>query len=239
MPAAHAACKPLYLTLDTGNMRDALAIADFLRERDIRATFFLANEKTVQGGYAMDESWASYWRDRVREGHVFGTHTWRHGRIFPDASAGAAHVAYKPQFGEKAGQRLDLTPAEFCAELNTVSQVFRQYTGQSLSGIWRAPGGKLSTAALAAGRQCGFVHVGWSETGFLGDELDSKKFPNSLLVQRAFKQVRSGDILLAHLGIWSRQELFLPAFKQIVAGLQDKGFCFKTLRDHPDYASAF
>jgi peptidoglycan/xylan/chitin deacetylase (PgdA/CDA1 family) len=50
MPAARAACKPVYLTLDTGNMRDAQGIAEFLRERDIRATFFLANEKNRARG---------------------------------------------------------------------------------------------------------------------------------------------------------------------------------------------
>jgi peptidoglycan/xylan/chitin deacetylase (PgdA/CDA1 family) len=231
-------CKPVYLTLDTGNMRDANDIADFLKERNIKASFFLANEKTVQGGFALDASWAPYWRARVQEGHVFGSHTWRHGRIYPNKTV-AQTVAYKPQFGESAGELLNLPVAGFCQELRKVSEVFHAQTGQNLSGLWRAPGGKLSTEALAAAKTCGFNHVGWSETGFLGDELDSKRYPNDMLVKKALKSVRSGDVLLAHLGIWSRQELFFPALKQIVAGLEAKGFCFKTLKDHPDYAVYF
>lgn len=235
-----AACsKPVYLTLDTGNMRDAVPIAEFLKTRAIRATFFLANEKAWEGGYALDANWGPYWRERAREGHVFGSHTLRHGRIFPDMDAGVQTVSYRPQFGDRAGQRLNLTPAEFCAELRAVSTVFQSYTGQPLSGLWRAPGGKLSDAALKAARQCGYVHVGWSDSGFLGDELDSRRFPNAVLIKKALGGVKPGDILLAHLGIWSRQEHFLPAFEAIISGLQDRGFCFRTLKEHPDYAAAF
>lgn len=235
-----AACrKPVYLTLDTGNMRDAIPIADFLKSQGIRATFFLANEKAYQGGFALDSAWADYWRERAREGHVFGSHTLRHGRIFPDAADTQTQVVYRPQFGDQAGQRLKLSAGEFCQELKAVSAIFQSYTGQPLSGIWRAPGGKLSNAAMQASRQCGYVHVGWSETGFLGDELDSSRFPNAVLVKKALSQVRAGDILLAHLGIWSRQEHFLPAFRDIISGLQEKGFCFRTLKEHPDYAGAF
>ena len=55
---------------------------------------------------------------------------------------------------------------------------------------------------LAAARACGYAHVGWSPAGFLGDELPSDKYPNRVLLERALKTIRPGDILLAHLGIW-------------------------------------
>jgi hypothetical protein len=41
------------------------------------------------------------------------------------------------------------------------------------------------------------------------------------------------------LGIWSRKEHFFPALKNILTGLQNQGFCFKTLRDHPSYKNAY
>lgn len=236
---ASACNRPLYLTLDTGNMRDARPIAAFLKQRGIRATFFLANEKAYEGGYALDGQWADYWRERAKEGHVFGTHTLRHGRIFPDSPGAVTGVSYRPQFGQQAGERLQLSPTAFCEELRAVSTVFQSYTGQPVAGLWRAPGGKLSESALRAAQQCGYRHVGWSDSGFLGDELDSKRFPNAQLIRKALTSVKSGDILLAHLGIWSRQEHFLPAFEAIIGGLQDKGFCFRTLKDHPDYAAVF
>jgi peptidoglycan/xylan/chitin deacetylase (PgdA/CDA1 family) len=52
----------VYLTLDTGNMRDAELIAGILRKHDVKATFFLANERTPRGDRSLDDAWAGYWR---------------------------------------------------------------------------------------------------------------------------------------------------------------------------------
>ena len=41
---------------------------------------------------------------------------------------------------------------------------------------------------------------------------------------------------MAHLGIWSRQDPWAPAvLEPLVQGLQQKGFCFRTLREHPQF----
>ena len=59
--AQAAACnKPIYLTFDTGNMDVAEHVAQVLRKHEVKATFFLANEKTKRGDYSLDDSWASY-----------------------------------------------------------------------------------------------------------------------------------------------------------------------------------
>ena len=92
---------------------------------------------------------------------------------------------------------------------------------------------------LASAKACGYTHVGWSPAGFLGDELPSETFSNSTLLQKALRDVRSGDILLAHLGIWSRKDPWAPAvLEPLIVGLKERGFCFRTLREHPDYAAA-
>jgi peptidoglycan/xylan/chitin deacetylase (PgdA/CDA1 family) len=89
---------------------------------------------------------------------------------------------------------------------------------------------------LTAAKQCGFAHVGWADAGFLGDELPSDKFPNAMLLQRALSNIRSGDILMAHLGIWSRQDPWAPAvLEPLIEGLKAKGFCFATLKEHPQF----
>ena len=91
-------------------------------------------------------------------------------------------------------------------------------------------------ALLAAARSCGFAHVAWADAGFLGDELPSDKYPNAALLHKALRDVRSGDILMAHLGIWSRKDAWAPAvLEPLILGLQAKGFCFETLRTHPAY----
>lgn len=72
--------------------------------------------------------------------------------------------------------------------------------------------------------------------GFLGDELPSDKYPNERLLNQALKNIRGGDILLAHLGIWSRQDPWAPAvLEPLITGLLEKGFCFGTLAEHPAY----
>jgi peptidoglycan/xylan/chitin deacetylase (PgdA/CDA1 family) len=70
----------------------------------------------------------------------------------------------------------------------------------------------------------------------LGDELSSDQYPNALLLESALRNIRSGDILVAHLGIWSRQDPWAPAvLEPLIEGLKQKGFCFATMDVHPAY----
>jgi peptidoglycan/xylan/chitin deacetylase (PgdA/CDA1 family) len=104
--------------------------------------------------------------------------------------------------------------------------------------LFRAAGGKTSEALIQAARQCGFEHVGWSSAGFLGDELPSDKYPNKQLLDRALRNIRPGDILMAHLGIWSRKDPWAPAvLEPLIVGLKSRGFCFATIDTHPLYRS--
>jgi peptidoglycan/xylan/chitin deacetylase (PgdA/CDA1 family) len=89
---------------------------------------------------------------------------------------------------------------------------------------------------LNTAKSCGYAHVGWSPAGFLGDELSSDHVSNAQLLAKALKTVRAGDILMAHLGIWSRQDPWAPAvLEPLIVGLKAKGYCFETLRKHPAY----
>jgi len=223
----------VYLTFDTGNMRHAESIADTLRRHDVKATFFLANEKTARGDYSLDAAWAGYWKQLAVEGHAFGSHTWRHGRIGPDATDGA--VRYRPTFGPDEGRTVTLSAQDFCAELKRPDAAFREFTGRPLDALWRAPGGRTTPGALQAAQRCGYAHVQWAPAGFLGDELPSETHPNDALLAQALRNVRDGDVLMAHLGIWSRRDPFAPMIDPLVAGLKQRGFCFRTLREHPGY----
>jgi peptidoglycan/xylan/chitin deacetylase (PgdA/CDA1 family) len=84
-----------------------------------------------------------------------------------------------------------------------------------------------------AAADCGFRHVHWAPAGFLGDELPSESHPNDVLLQRALSGIRAGDILMAHLGIWSRRDPYAPMLDPLIAGLKAKGLCFATMREHP------
>ncbi len=221
--AAHAACKgTLYLTLDTSNMSQAETVARILARHDIKATFFVANEKTVNGDYSLDPSWGAYWRARVAEGHTFGSHTWDHGYFRGDLPDGKVRYV-------RGGRTRELDAQGVCQELRRVETRFRELTGRGLEPIWRAPGGKTTPNALAAGEACGYRHVHWSSAGILGDELPSDKYPNDMLLARALRNLRDGDILMMHLGIQSRKEPLAPMLDPLLAGLKERGFCFATL----------
>jgi peptidoglycan/xylan/chitin deacetylase (PgdA/CDA1 family) len=225
--AAAGSCRgTLYLTLDTGNMAYAEAIAETLRRHEVRATFFLANERTTRGDDALGAGWSGYWAARAREGHAFGSHTWRHGSFLRDVDGG---VAYRPQFPATGVETLDA--AGVCAELNRVDTAFRAATGRGLDPLWRAPGGRTTPGALAAAKSCGYAHVGWAPAGFLGDELPSDKYPNQALVDAAVAKLRDGDVMMMHLGIWSRRDPYAPKLDELLTRLKARGFCFATLRE--------
>ena len=228
--AVSAQCKAtVYLTIDTGHMAPAEEMAAILKRQNVRATFFLANEKTQRGDTSLDMSWSEFWRARAAEGNAFGSHTWRHWYFRGDV--GADKVRYVP-WGAKEGVLLDQT--QVCAEIKQSEDVFKQMTGRSFDGIWRAPGGKLTPNTVRFAEACGYKHVAWSSAGFSGDELPSDKFPSDKLIAAQLRDIRDGDILLWHLGIWSRKEPLYPKLETLITGLKQKGFCFATLAARVD-----
>lgn len=231
--------KPLYLTFDTGHMAVAPLIADVLRQEDVRVTFFAAQERTQQGDGTLGEHWAPWWRARAAEGHMFASHTYDHTywrADVPAPSGGSMQFRVRPSAGPQAGQDAVITGAAYCAEIKRADDRLKALTGVDTLPVWRAPGGKTSTAMLKNAKSCGYAHVGWAPAGFLGDELSSDSHPNSRLLAKALRDIRPGDILMAHLGIWSRQDPWAPTvLAPLLQGLKAKGYCFRTLAEHPDY----
>lgn len=233
--SAQPACtKPVYLTLDTGHMGVANLIADVLKRQDVKVTFFAANEKTKEGDGSLGDFWAPWWKARAAEGHEFASHTFDHVYWRADLPGGKFRV--RPSAGPDAGKDFTWTAAEYCAEIGRSARRLQQITGKKPLPLYRAPGGKTSARLVAAARACGYEQVGWSPAGFLGDELPSESVSNEALLKKALRDIRPGDILLAHLGIWSRKDPWAPAvLEPLIVGLKAKGFCFATLRDHPSY----
>lgn len=236
--ATPASCgdKPVYLTFDTGHMGVAPLVAEVLRREQVRATFFLADEPTQAGGRSLDDRWAPWWRERAAEGHAFASHTQDHWVWQADLPDGRLRV--KATALPKAPV-LTVDAVDYCRALRQPAERFQAMTGQPMLALFRAPAGRTSSALLEAARRCGFEHVGWSPAGFLGDELPSERYPNDRLLAQALRDIRPGDILLAHLGIWSRRDPWAPAvLEPLIRGLKSRGFCFSTLREHPRYTGA-
>jgi peptidoglycan/xylan/chitin deacetylase (PgdA/CDA1 family) len=233
--AVAAACpRPVYLTFDTGHMGVAPLIAEVLNRHQVRVTFFAANERTQQGDGSLGEHWAPWWKARAAEGHEFASHTFDHVYWRADLPDGRFKV--RASAGPRTGRDEVWSAADYCAEIGRAATRLQQVTGRKPLPVFRAPGGKTSPALVQAARACGYAHVGWSNAGFLGDELPSDRYPNDRLLAQALRDIRAGDILVAHLGIWSRQDAWAPAvLEPLVTGLKSRGLCFATLREHPQY----
>ena len=236
--ATTAQCnKPLYLTFDTGHMEVAPLIAEVLARQQVKVTFFAANEPTKTGDGSLGEHWAPWWKDRAQEGHAFASHTFDHMYWRADLAKGSApQFRMQPTAGPSSGQVMALSAAQDCEQIKRSADRLQAITHQAALPLFRAPGGKTSATLLASARSCGYAHVGWADAGFMGDELPSEKYPNQALLQKALRDLRSGDIVMAHLGIWSRKDPWAPAvLEPLIVGLKAQGFCFETLRTHPAY----
>lgn len=233
------ACKAdIFLTFDTGSHDQAASIAQLLRTENIKATFFLANEKTVFGYTSLSDETRSFWQGLVRDGHAFASHTYNHTYL----AKGAKSLRMKPQFGADAGKESEWSAAQLCDEINLASARFKTLTGASMLTLWRAPGGRVNDASLAAARACGWQHTGWSPEGFIGEELNSKNFSDERLLANGYKRIyqaafieKKPVVTMAHLGVFSRktpwaQMVLAPMIKRLKAD----GACFKTLDEHSD-----
>jgi peptidoglycan/xylan/chitin deacetylase (PgdA/CDA1 family) len=231
-----AACVPIYLTFDTGHMEVAPLVAEVLARNQVKATFFVANERTKVGDGSLGNYWAPWWKARAAEGHEFASHTYDHAYWRGDIKGVEPHFRIRPTSGALEGREFTWSAKQYCEQIDHAAERVQDFTGKKALPLFRAPGGKTSPRLLAAARACGYEHAGWAPAGFLGDELPSDKYPNALLLKKALKDIRPGDILLAHLGIWSRADPWAPAvLEPLITGLKAQGFCFQTLREHPQF----
>ena len=229
---------PVYLTFDTGHMGIAPLVAEVLQRQQVQVTFFGAQERTQQGDGSLGEHWAPWWKARASEGHAFASHTFDHVYWKADVAGNPVRFHIKPSAGPDTDREFTWSAAQYCEEIHRASQRMQAITGKVPLPLFRAPGGKTSPALLAAAKSCGYMHVGWAPAGFLGDELMSERASNPVLLAQALRTIRSGDILLAHLGIWSRKDPWAPAaLEPLIVGLKERGFCFRTLREHPSYTA--
>ena len=229
---------PIYLTFDTGHMGVAPLIAQVLARHQVRVTFFAANERTQEGDGSLGNHWAPWWKARAAEGHEFASHTYDHTYWKGDVPGHDPRFRVSPSAGAFAGREFTWEAKKYCENIAYAAERLQDFTGKKPLPLFRAPGGYTSPKLIAAARSCGYAHVGWSPAGFLGDELSSERASNTALLNKALKDIQSGDILVAHLGIWSRKDPWAPAvLEPLITGLKAKGFCFATLRQHPQYTA--
>lgn len=235
--AAQSTCKnPVYLTFGTGHMQTAPFIADVLRRQQVKVTFFVANQPTKTGDGSLGNDWAPWWKAVAAQGHEFASLTYDHVVWHGDLKGIKPAFRIQPTAGAFAGREFTWDAAKYCAQISRAAERIQDFTGRKALPVFRAPGGNASPRLLEVARECGYAHVRWADAGLLGDELPSEKFSNEALLKKALRDIRGGDILIAHLGSGSRKDPWAPAnLEPLIVGLKERGFCFDTLRDHPTY----
>ena len=216
-----ASCQPLYLVVATGDMHNARPMAQALQRAKVQATFFAGNSPTESAGDpALSRDWGDVWRQLGDDGHALAVQPWDLPLLRGDMPArrgGGFRV--KVQTGVLAGKDYTWDGDKYCNSLAEADRWMSFYGGRDALPLFHAPGGVMSAKLEKAARACGYAHVPWPEN-FLNGE-----------------NAQSGAIVLSHLGAHSGQdgEAAAAAFGKMLEGLQARGFCFKTLDEHPDY----
>ena len=230
---APATCdKPVYLTFDTGSMEVAPLVAVVLQRQQVRATFFAAASPTASGD-SLDSNWAPWWKARGAEGHAFAART-RDEVVWLGDEPGA-QFRVRPTLGAFAGRTFSWSAAKYCENITQAADRLGHVTGTKPLPLYRAAGGKTSPRLLAAAKACGYLQVDAVPLAFVGPTPRAKG-PDNKKIAQAVARVRPGDVLAAHLGVWSREVPQVPVgLEPLITGLKAQGCCFQTLREHPAF----
>ena len=228
--------KPVYLAFETGSMEVAPLAAVVLQRQRVRATFIGSATPTARGD-SLDNTWAPWWKARGAEGHAFVSGTHDQAAWLADERAVQPHFRVRPRVGAFAGRTFTWSAAQYCDNITQAADQLGYLSGVKPLPLFRAPGGRASPRLRAAAEACGYRHVEASRIGFAGDgSAPGAKEPTGKQIAQALARVRPGDVLLAHLGVWSREVPQVPAgLDALITGLKAQGFCFRTLREHPAY----
>ena len=151
---AQTACKnPVYLTLDTGHMEVAPLMADVLRRQQVKATFFVANERTKTGDGSLGNEWGTWWKSVAAQGHEFASHTYDHVYWRGDLPGVQPRFRMRPTSGAFEGREFTWEPAKYCAQIDRAAQRIADFTGKKPLPLFRAPGGFTSPKLLAAAQE--------------------------------------------------------------------------------------
>ncbi len=235
-PPAPTACeKPVYLVFDSGSMDVAPLVALALQRQHVRATFFAGMSPTANGD-SLDGTWAPWWKARAAEGHAFAARTRDEVVWLGDERGREPQFRVRPTLGAFAGRTFTWSAAKYCENITQAADRLGHVTGGKLLPLFRAAGGRTSPKLLASAKACGYANVNAVPVAFLSAATPSAKGPDEKQVAQVIARVQPGDVVAAHLGVWSREVPQVPVgLDPLISGLKAQGFCFQTLREHPEY----
>ena len=211
--------KVVYLTFDDGpHPPETERVLDILRERGVRATFFLIGSK-VSGNEAV-------LRRMLEEGHALGLHTYSHAGTFPllsfdkmlaDVNEGKRAVE------SVAGKKISLFRPPFGVTNPTIAKVIRTLGLQTVGWDVRSFDTMFCKSSEHSCKQ--------SVYSFKQSEHSCKKSGYSCkqsghdwyvpVVERIMKQVRPGSVILLHDRLDGASELLALLLDSLAASGYD------------------
>ncbi len=223
----------MYLVFSAGDMHNARLMGLLLRRAQVPATLFAGNSPDEEGQSALSRKWGQWWRERAADGHALAVQPWDLPLLRSDLPGRAPSWRVREQLGVRAGREFTWDAARYCKAIKDASEWLGFYSEATPLPLFHAPGGIASQRLVAAMRQCGYAHVPWPKQMLAGDGTSGEELRRRALEGEG---PAPGSILLTHLGSWPGQgDEDVAVISHIISGLKRKGYCFKTLAEHPDY----
>ncbi|HZE89138.1 MAG TPA: polysaccharide deacetylase family protein [Verrucomicrobiae bacterium] len=218
--AASPAARVAVLTFDAAwSDEGAGSILDALKERGLKATFFLAGRFVVR--------FPALARRIAEEGHEAANHTYSHDHLTRGAAAGRWET------------RPGLTFAILKDEMDRTATAYAAATGRALTPLWRAPYGETNAEIDAWAGEAGYTHVPWTEgldaLDWVSDESSRLYQSPETALARLLRRLAARDgaegpaFVLMHLGSSRPEgERFAGALPALIDGARALGYRFET-----------
>ena len=202
-------------------------VAEVLARQQVKVTFFAANERTRTATAAWATHWAPWWKARAAEGpRIRLAHLGPHLLARRPAGRRRRAFACGASAGPRRGPRLHLDGRRSTARRSTkaAKRLQRDHGQEAAAAVPRA--GRQDLAGAAGGGAEPAATRTWAgrRPASWATSCPARRASNDALLAKALRDVRSGDILVAHLGIWSRKDPWAPAvLEPLIAGLKARG----------------
>lgn len=201
--------KIVFLTFDDGpSITNTPKVLDILKEKGVKATFFIVGENLKNGGKRTE----AILKRTLDEGHAIGNHSWTHD--------------YKILYPEGT-----LDAEAFIKEYKQTDELLKQVLGNEFSTrIIRCPGGcktwkgmdRLDEYLKASGR----YKIDWDA---LTEDAEGEKKTAEELVNYAIETSKGKDIVVLLMHDAYNKEETVKALPQIIDYFKAKGYTFKSI----------
>lgn len=223
---AKACTNPVYLTIEPGHMDYAPRVAEVLARQQVKATFFVSNLSTKNGGGVLGDQWGTWWKVIAGQGHDFASQTYDHVEWRGDAPGYRYEFRVRPGAGAFEGREFTYDQTKYCEQITHAAQRIEYFSGKKSLPLFHAPGGKTSRKLLAVASACGYAHVAPTGVGLLA---------NGTSLKTAITAIRSGEVLMADLNTSTTEPWAVANLEPLIVGLKARGLCFESLRKHPTF----